>query len=357
MNNLQLVDIESDQDLGSLPDLVRGGRPWHAVFSADGGFLIAGSSDGEVGIAEIATRRVVARFILNRTGNRKVAEWPMPKGNTKADFEREPPLDQPTVDALVVSRDGQLVATSEAFDWRRHAMKFSEIPPPQIRVWEAATGKELQRFAGFRSRCTSLCFAPDGKRLASAFHNGTALVWEINPIAGPDQKLTDADLQRLWEELASTDEHRAYEAMMFLLRAPQQTVPIFRQKLRPVGEETIQHVRRLLRRLNSDVFDEREKSSRELTDLCASNRPLLQQSLREAASLETKRRLEKILAGDSRRLGPDLARTLRSIQILERTGSLEARRILADLARGAAGAFQTQVAQEAIWRLEPPQGK
>ncbi len=219
MNDLLLVDIESDRNLGKLPDLVPGGRSWHAVFSADGGFLIAGSRDGEVGIAEMTTRSVVTRISLNRTGNRKLARWPMPKGSTKADFEGEPPLDQPTVEALAVSRDGRFVATSEAFDWRGNAPKFSEIPPPQIRVWEAATGKVVQRFAGFHSRCTSICFSPDGRRLASAFHNGTALVWEITATARPAPKLTEVELQHLWTELAASDAARAHDAMLVLVSA------------------------------------------------------------------------------------------------------------------------------------------
>jgi WD40 repeat protein len=353
MDDLLLVDIESDRNLGTLPDLVPGGRPWHAVFSSDSGFLIAGSLDGEIGFAEIATRSVVTRISLKRTGNRKLAQWPLRKRNAKGDFEREPPLDQPTLEALAVSRDGRLVATSEAFDWRHSAPKFSEIPPPQIRVWEATTGKEVQRFAGFRSRCTSVCFSPDGRRLASAFHNGTALVWEINPIVTPaPQKLTEMSLQRLWKELASTDAARAHEVMALLLSAPEQAVPMFRQHLHPVSTEKIQQVRRLLRGINSDIFKEREHSARELTDRRAPYRPLLQQALREATTLEMKRRLEIILAGDARRLPPELARMLRSIQTLERIGSVEARRVLTDLAKGATGALQTQAAREALLRLE-----
>jgi hypothetical protein len=247
------------------------------------------------------------------------------------------------------------VATSEAFDWRRDAPKFSEIPPPQIRIWEATTGKEVQRFAGFRSRCTSICFSPNGRRLASAFHNGTGLVWEINTIANPAPKLTETELQRLWTELASTDVTCAHEAMHALLSVPEQAVQFLRQQLRPVSAEQIQQVHKLLVGLNSSIFKERENSVRELTHLRTPYRALLQQALREATSLETKQRLDIVLAGDSRRLPPEPARTLRSIQTLERIGSVEARRVLTGLATGAVGALQTQAAREALLRLQPPQ--
>jgi hypothetical protein len=35
-----------------------------------------------------------------------------------------------------------------------------------LRLWDAATGKELRRWDGFRSEVTAVAFAPDGKRLA-----------------------------------------------------------------------------------------------------------------------------------------------------------------------------------------------
>src|SRR5262249_3893522 len=179
---------------------------------------------------------------------------------------------------------------------------------------------------------------------------------EVNPIARPAQRLTELELQRLWTELASTEAARSHQAMMVLSGVPEQAVPIFREQLRPVSAEKIQEVRRLLRGIDSDAFKEREKTTRELMALRAAYRPLLQQALREATSLEAKRRLETILAGDWRPLPPELARTLRSIQTLERIATVEARRVLADLATGATEAFQTQAAREALLRLEPPPG-
>jgi len=353
MDNLLLVDIESDKDLATLRDLIPGGRPWHATFSSDGGFLIAGSLGGKVGIAEVSTRSVVARFSLSRMGNRKVAEWSMPKGNKKADLGQEQSLDQPTLEALAVSRDGRLVATSEAFDFGRHSQQFSDIPMAQIQIWEVATGKEVQRLTGFRSRCTSITFSPDGQRLASAFHNGTALIWDVKPIAKPLHNFTATELQGLWAELAAADAARAYKAMLNLVSAQEEAVPFLRQHLHPASAEAAQEVRRLLRGLDSDNFKEREASKQQLTALCSRYLPLLQESLRDATSLETKRRLEIILAGDARRLPPELLRIARSIQTLERIGSVEARGVLAELAKGAPGAFETQAAQESLWRLEP----
>ena len=101
--------VLSNRDLGRLPDLLPGGRPWEAVCSADGGFLIAGSVDDEVGVAEIATRSIVARIALSRKGNRTLAHWPVRKGD-ELEMERESSRDMPMLEALAVSHDGRAAA-------------------------------------------------------------------------------------------------------------------------------------------------------------------------------------------------------------------------------------------------------
>jgi WD40 repeat protein len=46
-----------------------------------------------------------------------------------------------------------------------------------VRVWDAATGKELRHYEGHRGVVTGVAFFPDGKRIASASHDGTARIW------------------------------------------------------------------------------------------------------------------------------------------------------------------------------------
>jgi WD40 repeat protein len=48
-----------------------------------------------------------------------------------------------------------------------------------IRVWEVGSEKAALQFDGHRGRVTSLAFHPDGKRLASASEDCTALVWDL----------------------------------------------------------------------------------------------------------------------------------------------------------------------------------
>jgi hypothetical protein len=95
----------------------------------------------------------------------------------------------------------------------------------------------------------------------------------------------------------------------------------------------------------------REASAKELKTSAAQFRVSLRKALKESASLEGKRRLEVILSDAPRQLPLEALRTLRSVQILHRIGTVEARRLLGVLADGAPEAFETLAAQTAFQKL------
>jgi WD40 repeat protein/serine/threonine protein kinase len=48
-----------------------------------------------------------------------------------------------------------------------------------IRLWDAQTGQELQRFCGHEDRVYHLAFSPDGQYLASGSWDGTVKIWHV----------------------------------------------------------------------------------------------------------------------------------------------------------------------------------
>src|SRR5207249_569028 len=112
-----------------------------------------------------------------------------------------------------------------------------------------------------------------------------------------------------WQRLASTDADRAYEAMRVLAAARDQTVPLLKERLRPVDASKLQ---RLLKEVDSDDFALREKAQRELEEMGRFIRPALKKAMQGDVSLEGKRRMERILQGfDSEAPTPEQLRTLR----------------------------------------------
>ncbi len=142
-------------DLGSRRELltIRWKPPHFAVvpmvtsvaFSPDGTRLAAGSYDGTARVFDAATGQEVLTF----TGH----------GRTHA------------VCCVAWSPDGKRIASGAG---HRNSSPY----PGELKVWDAASGKELLSCQGLPDRVTAVAFSPDGTRLASAGWDGAVRVWD-----------------------------------------------------------------------------------------------------------------------------------------------------------------------------------
>jgi hypothetical protein len=218
-----------------------------------------------------------------------------------------------------------------------------------------ATGKEIQRLEGFRSRSTSLAFSPDGSRLASWFHNGTVLIWDTSVTAWPKsvvpKELTAEELKSLWAELAMENGGRAFQAMKALEASPSQAIEFLARHLRAVPAQEAIHLHQLLKALDSKNFADREAASNALKSYASQYHVVLRQALANNPSAEARKRLNEILAARPRQIPAENLRTLRSIHILEGIGTAKARQVLTTLAAGEADARETRAAQASLDRV------
>jgi WD40 repeat protein len=224
-----------------------------------------------------------------------------------------------------------------------------------IRLWDLGSGKELRSLTGHRGPAESLAFAPDGKTLISAGYDTTILFWDVAAVAQrpPPQitSLSPQEWEAQWAQLAGADAAQAYQAMQRLIAAGRLTLDSVTQPLHPAAAVESQRLDLLLKDLDGNQFAVREKATRELEQLADTVEPELRRALAEAgASLEVRRRLERILAKVKIPSGPRL-QELRAVEVLERIGTPEALEALKRLAGGAPGVRLTEEAKASLERL------
>jgi hypothetical protein len=191
----------------------------------------------------------------------------------------------------------------------------------------------------------------DGRRLVSGLADSTLLVWEV--AAAPPGKLSAEDTRRAWDDLGCPDARRAYQARGALAATPTEAVSFLKEHLQPAKAADPQRLRRLLADLDSEQFAVREKAQEELARLGDLAEPSLRRALEGQPSLEVRRRVQALL---DRLRGPvtqpKLLQLLRGVAVLEDAGTPEARRLLEELAGGAAEARLTREAKGALRRLD-----
>jgi WD40 repeat protein len=285
------------------------------VFSPDGRILAGGNEDGSISLWDAVTGKEMRHL----------------QGHEDA------------VAALAFSPDGKALASGGA--------------DPTARVWEVLSGQEVRRLSGHLGPVTAVAFFPNSRILVSGSTDTSLLTWDLTGQKGEEPpsrvRLEPRTLEALWARLAGTDGPQAYDALWTLLADPGASVPFLLAQLEWfVGADT-PRIARLVADLDDDSYTVREKATADLERLVKFAEPALRKALEKPASLEVQRRIEKILeklkggvAWPQERL-----RLLRTIGVLERLGTPEARRGLASVAERSPDEELGQEAKASLDRL------
>jgi dipeptidyl aminopeptidase/acylaminoacyl peptidase len=315
---IHLLDLEDGKEW-----LVLGGHQHYVdalALSADGKTLISGSLDRGVRLWDLVSGQQIAQL----------------EGHKRA------------VAAVAFSPDGRLAASAGG----SRSVPYDVAEPRRIRLWDVVNGKEVAHFEGHAADVTSLAFSPDGTRLVSGLADSTVLVWDVTALPRlPTLEVRAEELDGLWKDLAEADAFKAHQAVWKLTASPEKTVPFLREHVPPAAEANAEQVRRWIADLDSEQFAVRAAAVKELEKLDDRAAPALREALAGKPSAELRKQVEELLAGLRLVCSPEVLRRLRAVQVLERIGSPEARRLLEALAKGAPAARETRDAQASRDRL------
>jgi hypothetical protein len=125
-------------------------------------------------------------------------------------------------------------------------------------------------------------------------------------------------------------------------------------RLRPIPVANPKRVASLLADLDSDEFQVRAKAQAELEKLGETVAADLLKAAKNPSSAEAGRQIKSLLdklKAQKRKPSSETVRLLRSLEVLEQIGTLEARQLLKKVAAGASEACLTQEARASLERL------
>jgi hypothetical protein len=166
----------------------------------------------------------------------------------------------------------------------------------------------------------------------------------------------EVQLATLWTELASEDAGRAFQAIRALSARSKEAVPYLRERLQVVAAldsgDDPGRITRLIADLDGNEFAVRDKATKELSQLGKRAEVLLRQALQGTPSLEMKRRIEAVLANAAQlTLTPQRLQAERALEVLERAGTDEARKVLEELAKERRNRWLKEAVAESLRRL------
>lgn len=286
--------------------------------SADGKRVVFSDQEAGVGVIDASDGTLLGRTVL------------------KDVYYQERSARNDVRDVLAVSPDGKTVAWSGIES------------TADVYLIELRTRTVRRKFSGDSYPVKRLAFSPDGSKLLSTGPDGAALVWDVfdrspRPFAEPDDKAISA----WWGELAASEATEAEKAMRLMTCVPAVAVKFLTAKLTepPVEPEVID---KLIAELGDPDFKTREAATRKLGGI-SSAVDKLEKAAEKSESAEVRERAEKLVAG-LRILGP--LRAERAVEVLERIGNADAKKLLETLAGGKDDTSLSADTKAALGRLK-----
>jgi WD40 repeat protein len=249
---------------------------------------------------------------------------------------KHPPLPLPW--PIAVSRDSRTVAVG--------------CDDGLVRLWDVMSGREYLPLAAHRGRVRCLVFPADGTTLLSFGEDARVLTWPLAKLQLdwlPKRARLDAlELAALWESLSGDDPLVRHVSIRVLAAAPESALPFLRERLRKTPPINTAGVKQLVADLDKDDYEERRAAAVRLKKYGPLAIPALQEAARDDRHEAAGRVLVRLYEDYP---SPAQLQEVRALEVLERLGSADARRLLKDLSEGAAESLLTRAAEASLHRL------
>ncbi len=122
------------------------------AFSPDSQLLVGTSLAAEIAVWDVSSTEIV-RLLEGHIGNIFAVAW---------------------------SPDGQKIASAGGSDFHDEELKRDFGSDNSCRVWDLASGREIQRYVGHTGNVNAIVFSPDGSTCFSAGKEGVIHRWSVN---------------------------------------------------------------------------------------------------------------------------------------------------------------------------------
>lgn len=212
--------------------------------------------------------------------------------------------------------------------------------------------KQFRQVTGHLGAITSMAFSPDSKFLATGGSDSVIYLWPVKDFLKPMEFAADKDdTSSYWPKLADGDAGKAYRAIAQLEHRPKDAVALLRKHVRPIPKLDEGTIAGYIKELSSTNFAARQRAYLALDKAGEQAAHALLAAQKMPFDLEMRRRIETLLEKlENPFIDADQLRSYRSLVLLERLNTPEAREFLSDLTQGAPAAWLTVEARHALKR-------